>query len=1262
MTFKKALSLAMILMMVVSTMVILPLTASAEDVVVGPIEGEAPVGYASGDPLSGSVGQSSSNPYIISKPEHLVYLGQYTLRSGFYALANDIDMAGVTNFHSMKADANTSFTFDGKGYAIKNLTVNDGIGGAWVAGLFGMSRGNDVIKNLKMENLCVDNTWTDASTVVATGSYNNNTYIGGLVGQANEGSTLTIENVTIDANSVIKTGNVYNAAGGTTKQDTQVGGFIGVVTGAKTITIKNCENYASIDGNTGSTTSSRTGGFIGKHDQAANLTFENCTFGGAEIRGVHAGGFIGNFGGAATVTFKNCTTNTAMVGNQAGTVGGYIAYVNNASAHLVAENCVATVPSGKTYYCGNASCKMGGFYGWLNGCGSATFTDCVSAIGEMANQGQSGGFVGRTNKPGLTFTRCVNKSFVAAYGSWEAGGFCGYLDNTDSSNAKTIKFEDCLNRGGVYGKATVGGFIGTLNGNLNVDMDYCGNTANLTTSNTSNSSAYGADAMGGMIGAVLNGTGGNSITMDNCYNTSPKMKVSAPAGSYSGFGGLIGTLHQHTKTGNTVAFTNCYVNATVESSNTMGDYYGKRSNGDDYTLVTTTDCAVGADAAAGIVAVDKVLFADTVDISRESAKLSIRLRVTDDFGFMAILSQNDFEQALPVTYGFCFSTKEITDVDKTTKVAAAAYGNKSNVVQAAYTDLTVATLGTPIYFAVYVEFNGTACLASEVRSINCLDMVAELRDGMMGDAVVTKNPYEMVLYSEMVAYYAAYHEFADTSEEVVIPPIASSGLLADIPAFHAVPTKTLDSGNNCKLVIFNDATVTNFNNYCAALEAAGFEKYSESTFNGGNMGANAGKEDYYLGTSYTLNHENYFATYVSNDRTIDLAFHEYDDIMYVSVSPTRAGLVLPNNEPVEVENPLPITITQIGTADLHDEGDMVYVIRLADGTFIIYDGGLSYESRGYVADEIVKVLKKQAADPENIVISAFILTHPHSDHTTGFVQFANRYAGTTGIKLKQVVYNFPDATQIKVGTTYDSLIKTQNAIKKFGSDVEVIKPRSGNVLHYAGVKFNVLYTQEDYLSLSDGFYIVNSDGTYADAANASSLVTQMVTNDGTKVLFGGDHWADQCQGQLKYRYGTFLESYVVTLFHHGQGGGAEDNSIMGEKTGSLLLGGYYTGWKYSIYALAIHPKVVLWPNAWAKINSTDPTQDDVPRNLYFTKTGSNMNKDFTAGKDKLSTTANNQGVYGYLVADDGIQILTINGLNSVSAATYATRADYYKSK
>ena len=57
-TFKKALSLVMILMMVVSTMVILPLTANAETASTKP--------SGSGTP---------TDPYLVSSPANLVWIG-----------------------------------------------------------------------------------------------------------------------------------------------------------------------------------------------------------------------------------------------------------------------------------------------------------------------------------------------------------------------------------------------------------------------------------------------------------------------------------------------------------------------------------------------------------------------------------------------------------------------------------------------------------------------------------------------------------------------------------------------------------------------------------------------------------------------------------------------------------------------------------------------------------------------------------------------------------------------------------------------------------------------------------------------------------------------------------------------------------------------------------------------------------------------------------------------------------------------------------
>ena len=84
---------------------------------------------------------------------------------------------------------------------------------------------------------------------------------------------------------------------------------------------------------------------------------------------------------------------------------------------------------------------------------------------------------------------------------------------------------------------------------------------------------------------------------------------------------------------------------------------------------------------------------------------------------------------------------------------------------------------------------------------------------------------------------------------------------------------------------------------------------------------------------------------------------------------------------------------------------------------------------------------------------------------------------------------------------------------------------------------NVLYTQENYLAVETDF-----TGNY----NCSSLVLQLVTDDGTKIFIGADHpvsgtyeGTKWCEGAIYNWYGSFIESDVVSAFHHGYGGGAD---------------------------------------------------------------------------------------------------------------------------
>jgi len=284
---------------------------------------------------------------------------------------------------------------------------------------------------------------------------------------------------------------------------------------------------------------------------------------------------------------------------------------------------------------------------------------------------------------------------------------------------------------------------------------------------------------------------------------------------------------------------------------------------------------------------------------------------------------------------------------------------------------------------------------------------------------------------------------------------------------------------------------------------------------------------------------NYFATYDIGDNILSMSYHSYDRSVYLireSKEYTRLSL-LSKSPSVSVCDTL---FTQVGSEDItkittpgaqyEQESDMCYILRLSDGSFVIFDSAMAP-----TAERIFGILKKQAPDPNHIVISAWMITHPHSDHYKGFLEFASRYGSDSTIQIKEFLYNFMDATAVS-----ESTVKEQNSIvkamKNHYPEAKHIYPHTGQVLHYADLKLRILYTQEDYL--------VENRGKVPNV-NGSSIVSRVEREDGADVIIVSDHpvkgssssgvW---CQNALQNWYGTALRSEVSTVFHHGFGGGA----------------------------------------------------------------------------------------------------------------------------
>jgi beta-lactamase superfamily II metal-dependent hydrolase len=431
--------------------------------------------------------------------------------------------------------------------------------------------------------------------------------------------------------------------------------------------------------------------------------------------------------------------------------------------------------------------------------------------------------------------------------------------------------------------------------------------------------------------------------------------------------------------------------------------------------------------------------------------------------------------------------------------------------------------------------------------------------------------------------------------EILEGKIESADPEKQLPTVSKEADARVRAGDNGWTYVYEKAKKDFYDEYCDALIKTGvFAQYTETEFNG-----KLSKEVH-----------NYFTTFVSSSAQIDIGLHDAASRMYVTVT-HRSKSVLPQREAPEYTpagKEYPTLWTQFGLEDIDNrESSLGYIIRLADGTFIIMDSGEPYEG---VEERIYDILKVQAPDPQNIVVSAWIITHGHSDHVGGFIRFAERYGADKTINVKQMVYNFPDSSNI---STVDGSVQNsvRAAIKEFHSTPEILKPHAGNVLYYADVKINILYTQEEHLAVEEYF------GNY----NCTSIVTQFVMADGTKLLIGADHPVDGvyegytwCEGALWRWYGNFIESNVVSTFHHGYGGGAD-----------------------SVIYSAIKPQIVLWDVDQYRVDFNKLKETST--NRYFT-----------------SASAASKGIKYYIAGDDMI-ILTFSD-GKVNVTRYDTYADY----
>lgn len=334
-----------------------------------------------------------------------------------------------------------------------------------------------------------------------------------------------------------------------------------------------------------------------------------------------------------------------------------------------------------------------------------------------------------------------------------------------------------------------------------------------------------------------------------------------------------------------------------------------------------------------------------------------------------------------------------------------------------------------------------------------------------------------------------------------------------------------------------------FDGYCASLEAAGFTKHYDSV---------EGKA--------------FYAYYYNDKAILSVSFSSSDNALRITVD-HRDKSALPPLEPICDGTPSSAkpTLTLFGDHiyDVCDCG-MGYIFRLSDGSFVIIDGGMPWPATIPEAfyDRIVEL-----SEGRKIVVSAWILTHAHPDHTRVYVELSKSHG--EDIDVRRVIYNFPGRL-MQLGSCHNAWCVNEvrfveEATARYASKPEFIRAYTGQHYNLPGMQIDMLFTLDDF---KQPFFPQNF--------NATSLIFR-ITVEGQSFMFLGD--ADPTSiGILVAKYGEALKSDVVQVAHHGYYGGTKEGYDM------------------------IAAPIVLWPCPWyhPKNNSlryADPNFSPVTREM-----------------------------------------------------------------
>ena len=338
----------------------------------------------------------------------------------------------------------------------------------------------------------------------------------------------------------------------------------------------------------------------------------------------------------------------------------------------------------------------------------------------------------------------------------------------------------------------------------------------------------------------------------------------------------------------------------------------------------------------------------------------------------------------------------------------------------------------------------------------------------------------------------------------------------DIPVYESVGAhrqRVNDTGDGCTAVTVNGTSLAEVGAYQQKLTSAGYTLYDTRTI---------GKDNGSL-----------YAQYTNETHSVTVLYTAFDTKARIFLEPlANTGLPTKTAESYTATGEEPILL-QIG---ITDEGDPIqngasYMVRLADGSFVVYDGGMDdtlAQSKQYNRQnarriyEMLKEYGKKNSDGK-YMIAAWVITHGHIDHIGAFEAFVE--AGYENeVALERVICNLPSDAQVAADPDDSDMggkmFAYRDILKQAKAEGAVIhKAHPGQTFALRGATLEVLYTYDLYCE------------TEIELFNNTSVVTRL-TVGGQSVMITGDIQGDAAKAMIEL-YGNTMHADFLSVPHHG---------------------------------------------------------------------------------------------------------------------------------